>query len=114
MENYTTDDGQIVEYYSDFEETFCKFLEGNRPYIINDGIENGFHTHRLGFIPIEYLTEFYEDGWVVIKHHTRSSVVEVTSDITFNVKDVCRTLVNLRASTILIKFHNGMEYRMET
>lgn len=113
MENYTTDDGQIVEYYSDFEETFCKFLKGTTPYIVESCFEDGLHTHRLGFVPIEYLTEFYDDGWVVIKHHTRSSIVGVTSDITFNVKDVSTTLVNLRASTILIKFHNGMEYRME-
>ena len=114
MENYTTDDGQNVEYYSDFEETFCKFLNRDLQYIVISGVEDGLHTHQLGFSSIEYLTEFYEDGWVVIKHHTRGGAVEVTSDITFNVKDVCRTLVNLRASTILIKFHNGMEYRMET
>ena len=113
MENYTTDDGQIVEYYSDFEETFCKFLNRDLQYIVISGVENGFHTHRLGFTPIEYISEFYEDGSVVIKHHTRGGMVEVTSDITFNVKDVSTTLVNLRESTILIKFHNGMEYRME-
>ena len=70
MENYTTDDGQIVEYYSDFEETFCKFLKGPIPYIVESCFEDGLHTHRLGFLPIEYLTKFYDDGWVVIKHHT--------------------------------------------
>ena len=113
MENYTTDDGQIVEYYSDFEETFCKFLKGKCDYSLNRKTGLWYHEHRLRFTPIEYISEFYEDGSVVIKHHTRSSIVGVTSDIAFNIKDVSTTLVNLRASTILIKFHNGMEYRME-
>ena len=45
MENYTTDDGQIVEYYSDFEETFCKFLKG---YILLKMVPQ----HRLGFTPL--------------------------------------------------------------